>query len=743
MDYQSQTAEQELTKLFHDFLDAGLQGRFEEALALMAEPYTGIGMGEQGFIRGKEEAKQVLCDSYLPVAGSVIDYEVRNFTVNMLSKDVAVISGEVIVSNTPPDGETMYSGLMQTVGARCDDKCWRIAFTHSSPTVLTAKSVDAYPLRFMGNTVCELKADLQANFTMQTDPLTGILNRDGLECRAAEIIDNYNPKYNTALFMIDLDDFKQINDRLGHQTGDAVLKQVALTLRSTFRDVDAVARIGGDEFMVLLAGDFSVKFLEKKAQELLHSMQLHTGDDKHIRISVSIGIAYGKTRSTFEELYKMADIALYSAKRAGKCCYYLINFDTNIQHGHSIPGNNLMSLQTLLDYTNGKNLAPHKTPYEALLENIPGCVVMIEFTDTQVKSTHCNEWFNRLLGYTEEELKELQKESSMAICHPDDMDYIKAAVQSIRDGDDSNSIVYRVRHKDGSYTHIAQSVTVISRKPGSIIMYGIETDVEETYRLKQEVEDSKKELEAFVNAIPGGVLSICLTDRIRLVHRNNWVCSFLGYSQSEIDKLEHGNAFALVHPDDITLFDKTIEQMRSEIKVTSIIYRLLAKDGTYRHVRISLSFIGRCDEEIIYYGVVTDVEQMTKVQSELEYANRKLEALLSAIPGGIAIFEIGNVVKVKQYGTWFGNFSGYTAKEELEKIHSENGLELVWHDDVAKTQEAFLRVVEKGADRLFLSIRVKCKDGTPKFVDMHGSVIERTADKIIMYVVYIDPSERE
>lgn len=738
MDYQKREAEQALTQLFYKFIDAGLHGRFEEALALMIENYMGVGMGEQGIVHGKKEARHILQDGYIPEKGTTIEFSIENFTINLLSQDVAVLFGEVIIINTPLDGEPMCSGLVQTVNALRIDGDWRIAFTHASPTILTEESVKAYPIRFLDQTLTTLRAGLQAEGAPHLDPLTGILNREGLERRAAELLQEYTPKHNTALFMIDLDDFKQINDRLGHQTGDAVLQQVASALRNTFRACDAVGRMGGDEFMVLLTGDLSAKFLEKKADELLNTMRLRMNGSHEVPISVSIGVAYGRARSTFDKLYRIADIALYSAKKAGKCRYHLINSDTNVQHGYNGSGTNLLSLQTLLDYTDGKEILESKTPYEALLENIPGGVVMFEFTADRVKRTCCNDWFSNLLGYTDKEIAAQLADNSLALVHPDDVPMVQRAIQAVQDGADSNNMIYRLRHKDGSYSHINQMVTVTERNSGSIILYGIEADVDEAVRLKQEVEESKRELETLLNTIPGGVISITLTDRVLLTHRNQWMSRFLGYSPQELDKIENGNGLMLVHPDDMPLMGKAIETLRAGAKEVDIVYRLLGKDGSYRHVRISASLTERRPDKLLYYGVVTDVNEMTHVQKALEHSNRKLETLLSALPGGIAVFEIGDTLKVSQYGTWALNFSGYDSNEEIELVRQGAQLSTIWPEDVHRAREALRQVKEDGTDQLFLSIRLKCKDGTPKWVDIHGSVIERTAEKATLYVIYTE-----
>lgn len=858
MSNQNQADEQKLRSLFVGFIDAGLHGRFEEAISLIGEPYTGVGMGEQGIVRNKDEARKILQDGYRPTDGTIIQYHIKELSINFMNEDVAVLLSEVDIINQPPNSEPMHSGIVQTIGARRRGDDWCIAFTHASPTVLTVESVEAYPVRFMENAIAQLKRDnkvepvldAEVNLTQNTvvklkrdtqesgeepgvqtldelvhygiegelsvsaqqeyhvfwsrrrllglfaegvtqdhfdyrmrteqgnvwlrcavemirqacsgdviavvtyncldsqkleleqfareashDALTGILNRSGFEQKVADLLQEYAPQNNTALFMIDLDDFKQINDRLGHQMGDTVLHQVAGVLQNTFRNNNAVGRVGGDEFMALLTGDFSLAFLEKKADELLNSMRLHMGGSKQIPVSVSIGIAYGRSRATFEKLYRIADIALYTAKKAGKCRYHLISADTNAERSYSGAGSNLLSLQTLLDYTDGKDIVQSRTPYEALVENIPGSVLVISLAD-KVRITHCNDWTSRFTGFSKEEIEELQRDDALALTHPDDLPLMQEIIRQVYAGLEIVRIIYRIRRKDGTYRHTQINASMTERTKNELIFHGIETDVEEVFQLKQKMEDAHNKLEALLNTIPGSVLIISLADRVELEYCNSWIFRFLGYGQEEANEMKQGDALALVHPDDIQTVEEAIERMRIGVKDVNSVYRLRSKDGGYRHVRNNASLIECHPDKSIYYSIVTDVEELIAAENKLEYSRKQLEALLTAIPGGIAVFEITDTVKVTQYGTWFCKFTGYQSDEESARVRQGKQLATVCDEDRPKTREALRRVCEDGVDNIFISVRIKCKDAPPKWADIHGSVFERAPGKVTMYVIY-------
>lgn len=156
----------------------------------------------------------------------------------------------------------------------------------------------------------------------ENDALTGIYNRAEIENQ----IKNYimeKPNSMGALFMIDTDDFKQINDSQGHMVGDAVLTEMAHGMKKCMHVDDIVGRIGGDEFTIFMKNISSKEAAEDKAEELLKMFHhLFEADKSDIKITCSIGIAlYPNDGSTFQEMYSCADKALYQAKVLGKNKY--------------------------------------------------------------------------------------------------------------------------------------------------------------------------------------------------------------------------------------------------------------------------------------------------------------------------------------------------------------------------------------------------------------------------------------
>jgi diguanylate cyclase (GGDEF)-like protein len=152
-----------------------------------------------------------------------------------------------------------------------------------------------------------------------TDDLTGLNNRRGFLSLAAQYLKLVNrQKINTFLFYADVDRFKHINDTYGHSEGDKVLVDIANILKKSFRDSDIIARIGGDEFVVLPIGfnEFDPEIIHKRIRE--NFKLLNYEYNRKYTVSISVGIAHynAKKPCSIEELLDIADKLMYKDKKA-------------------------------------------------------------------------------------------------------------------------------------------------------------------------------------------------------------------------------------------------------------------------------------------------------------------------------------------------------------------------------------------------------------------------------------------
>jgi diguanylate cyclase (GGDEF)-like protein/PAS domain S-box-containing protein len=166
------------------------------------------------------------------------------------------------------------------------------------------------------------------------DSLTGLPNRTLLLDRIRQALRKASRAgHLMGLFLLDLDDFKHINDSFGHQLGDELLIKAAQRLTSNSREADTIARLGGDEFMVLIEDAASIDALTRMAEGLLdHFTEPFRVKGKELHMGVSVGLAvFPMDGADPESLMKNADLAMYKAKEKGKNTYSLYTRDMNDQ----------------------------------------------------------------------------------------------------------------------------------------------------------------------------------------------------------------------------------------------------------------------------------------------------------------------------------------------------------------------------------------------------------------------------
>src|SRR5437763_1571742 len=171
------------------------------------------------------------------------------------------------------------------------------------------------------------RSDREISRLARFDSLTSLPNRAMMRQTLDEALRNAaHRKKGCALFMIDLDRFKNVNDTLGHPIGDALLRQVAERLTSVMGNHGQVGRLGGDEFQAVLPGGSDVGLLESLARTLIEQVSRpYTIEGNKVTIGASLGIAIGDPgRASADALVRDADLALYAAKAAGrgKHCFF-------------------------------------------------------------------------------------------------------------------------------------------------------------------------------------------------------------------------------------------------------------------------------------------------------------------------------------------------------------------------------------------------------------------------------------
>lgn len=176
-------------------------------------------------------------------------------------------------------------------------------------------------LRAAETRIRKLEVALQkAQAAALTDALTGALNRRGLDqAFRREVARTHRNGRELALALIDLDDFKRLNDTLGHEAGDEALLHLVNSLRAALRPSDIVARFGGEEFVVLLPDTTLVEATAAIAR-IQRQSAVSRGSKRSVAVTFSAGVVVRGVDETLEKTLQRADKATYAAKHAGKNC---------------------------------------------------------------------------------------------------------------------------------------------------------------------------------------------------------------------------------------------------------------------------------------------------------------------------------------------------------------------------------------------------------------------------------------
>ena len=235
--------------------------------------------------------------------------------------------------------DAFWIGTQVAVGCYILDYAWRMGTMQllsylALSVIWIAESAEVTDVRFLFS-IMFLAIGLVTFYTMNrtrvsliigreesrkqadTDLLTGLMNRTAAQ---EDITEHLTETQETGVLMLlDLDRFKSVNDRLGHQMGDKVLKDVAADLGKMFRNTDVISRLGGDEFIIYMKAVPEEEWVRRRTEEVVRTVRRWVTDGTtNIQVSASVGVvSTNGMERVYEDMYRAADIAMYFSKAQG------------------------------------------------------------------------------------------------------------------------------------------------------------------------------------------------------------------------------------------------------------------------------------------------------------------------------------------------------------------------------------------------------------------------------------------
>ncbi|WP_394924663.1 diguanylate cyclase domain-containing protein [uncultured Robinsoniella sp.] len=315
-------ASQLIQQLMESYI-SGDQIKIEKMFRYLSPDILVIGTGKHEFYQEMESLICGLKKDQEEAKG--IDFIIRNewFEAKLVSEDVCIVYGEFEACESNVEGKQMVinmeTRLTSVVHAEPDGRLIIDSLHHSVPYIYQQDG-EYYPKTFASKAEEAMRRSAALEKDIQLDSMTGLFNRKYTERHISRLLEE--EMSDGLLFLIDLDEFKRVNDQKGHQSGDALIKRTAAVLAEHARPSDIAGRVGGDEFMLFLKGFRSKDEGVQIASELINQVgRIFTVMD--MKQSCSIGIVtIHKGEMSFSEAYKTADNALYKAKEAGRGTYF-------------------------------------------------------------------------------------------------------------------------------------------------------------------------------------------------------------------------------------------------------------------------------------------------------------------------------------------------------------------------------------------------------------------------------------
>lgn len=558
-------------------------------------------------------------------------------------------------------------------------------------------------------------ADLRKMKTKaQTDSLTGLNNREGAIEQISAFLAQDGRLGRHTMMMIDLDNFKSINDNFGHFEGDNVLKTLSAKIKAVFRTDDIVGRIGGDEFIVLMKNTINTGSVLKKTDELQSVLEYMVyGDEMSVTVTGSIGIStYSGGGKDFDTLFKEADEALYRAKLGGKNRY--CHFDHQEIHGReeAVAGNVLRESGASIQL-------------KALIDNIDGGIALLELAD-KIRSIYLSGSFVNQMKLSYDGIKKADNRI-FSLIFPDDVQHVE---QTLRDGaanDKPVEVVFRKQASDGRICWYHMRAGLISFENSvNPVMIGIFTDVTNLKETEINYAAQKKQLETVLK------LNHVVTFEVDIASRTlNLTDSSLekyGIKTHSIENMpEELIKIGAIHPDSVEECRRMYDEIYSGVEQGSAIIRTLKVNGQFIIERFTyFTVLDEKGHPVKAVGVAESMEASKNMILRVELLEKQFRYYANNMAWTIKVLQAqDSFVLLKTDATFESIFKNYhTYSDFLEHLlHQATEPGAVLQMKEMFSLEGLKKYYEQGQRFLNLEYIIDEPDGKKQWWSVTASII--------------------
>lgn len=350
---------------------------------------------------------------------------------------------------------------------------------------------------------------------------------------------------------------------------------------------------------------------------------------------------------------------------------------------------------------------------EEILNSLPGGLGVYRYDRGKIAPVFHNPAFYEIMGYSDEEISEIERDTGYLGVHPEDLRLLKNKISDAVRINGTVSHTYRIFHtKKREYRWIRLDGTVKSSADGTKMLYGLYSDVSEQVSLEKELAKANEKVQGIINAIPGGVAIYKVSDIFETVYFSDGVAQLTGYSVEEYRELVKGDAARLTYPEDS---DMVVRKVREAIKSHSVLdmeFRKSHRDGHIVWVHMQAKEIGEENGCPLLQCVFHNITSLKETQLEMDH-------LLNSIPGGIAIYQVeGTRFNVIFFSDGVVELSGHT-REEYDEMVKGDALDLICEMDRKRVLKA-AEIAVKTGELLDISYRIYHKDGRLVWVHLNG-----------------------